>query len=443
MSPELALAGGEPVRTEPFATGYDATTRSNIDEAEIDALSEVCRSQRLSGFVADSSEAFFGGPQVRSLEAEWSDHFDVEHCIAVNSWTSGLFACLGAADLPPGTEVIAPPITMSATAAAVLGNNCVPVFADVDDSTANLDPSSVRNNVSDMTGAIVAVHLFGYPADMEPLQEVATEEDLILIEDAAQAIGATYRGEYAGTIGDIGGFSLNVHKHIHTGEGGVIVTDDDELARRVQLIRNHGETVVGQREESALGELSFDYTDIVGQNYRMTELAAAVGREQLRKLPDLLDERVQRARELRSLLGEIEIVTPPPVRSHSTHSYYGFPLWYDPDIGGVELDVFVDALEAEGVPAGKYVEPLYNLPVYQEGNVHSNGQVYKGEVAGGAPVSYPENACPNAEHVYSDRLLVTDTIVPEMSSADVTDIARALEKLDANRDELRNIEYPN
>jgi dTDP-4-amino-4,6-dideoxygalactose transaminase len=442
MSSKLAILGGTPVREEPFATGYEATNRTNIDEAEIEAVTDVLRSQRLSGFVADSSEAFFGGPKVREFERACAEYFDVEYCVAVNSWTSGLFACVGACGFPPGSEIIVPPITMSATASAILGNDCIPVFADVEEDTANIDPDSVRDKVTDDTEAILPVHIFGYPAEMEQLQAIADEEDLVIIEDAAQAVGATYDGEYAGTIGDIGGISLNVHKHIHAGEGGVIMTDDERLARRAQLIRNHGETVVSDLEGSALGELDFEYTDIVGQNYRMTELVAAVGVEQLRKLPDLRWKRVERAELLRSELASVEIVSCPPVRENSTHSYYGFPLWYDPDIGGVDLAVFLAALEAEGVPASKYVEPLYNLPVYQEGNVHDNGQVATGPVNGGRAVEYPADSCPTAERLYADRLLVTDTVVPETTEGDVCDIAAAFAKLDANRDVLADVSLP-
>ena len=437
MSEDLAILGGTPAREEPFVTGYEPTTRSNIGQTEVDAVAEVLLSQRLSGFLAGPSEQFFGGPKIKELEAACEDYFDVEYCVAVNSWTSGLFACVGAGDFEPGSEVIVPPITMSATASAVLENDCVPVFADVDPETANIDPASVREQVTDRTGAILAVHIFGYPAEMDALQEVADDEGLVLIEDAAQAIGATYDGEYAGTIGDIGGISFNIHKHIHTGEGGIVMTDDEELARRAQLLRNHAETVVDKLEGTALGELDFDYTDIVGGNYRMTEMAAAVGVEQLEKLPELRAKRVERAESLRSKLASIDIVSPGPVRENSTHSYYGFPLWYDPKVGGVDLDVFLEALEAEGVPASKYIEPLYNLPVYQEGNVHENGQVSSAPIPGADPVEYSEDTCPVAERLYDERLLITDTVMPEMTEADVQDLADAFAKLDANRASLR------
>jgi len=272
---------------------------------------------------------------------------------------------------------------------------------------------------------------------MDELLALAEEHDLLLIEDAAQAIGATYGGEYVGTMGDIGGFSLNVHKHIQSGEGGIITTDDDELAQRARLVRNHAETVVGDLEGSHIGELDFDAADLLGQNYRMTELAAAVAREQLRKFPDLLERRIERADLLRSLLEDVSIVCPGPIRAGSTHSYYGFPLWYDPSVGGVELEVFIEALEAEGIPASQYVDPLYNLPVYQRGNVHSNGLVHDGEVAGAEPVEYPKQLCPVAEELRNERLIWMDTVVPESSRADIEDVADAIRKLESNTDQLR------
>lgn len=433
----LALLGGDPVRSTEPVVGHDPTQRSNFNEAEIEAVTKVLESGRLSGFVAGPSEEFYGGPKVRELEDAWSKQFEVEHAIAVNSWTSGLFAAVAAADLAPGDEVIVPPLTMSATATAVLGNNAVPKFADVREETANIDPDAVEECITDRTEAILVVHLFGYPAEMDELLSIADEHDLLVIEDAAQAIGATYNGEHVGTIGDIGGFSLNVHKHIHTGEGGIITTDDDELAMRARLVRNHAETVVGNLEGSHLGELDFDATDMTGQNYRMTELAAAVGREQLRKFPELLADRVERADLLRSLLEDIDIVQPSPIREGSTHSYYGFPLWYDPVVGGVDLEVFVNALNAEGIPATQYVDPLYTLPVYQEGHVHSNGLVHDGDVAGADPVEYPESLCPVAEELSAERLIWLDTIVPENAPSDIRDVAEAIRKIERNVDQLR------
>jgi dTDP-4-amino-4,6-dideoxygalactose transaminase len=433
----LALLGGGSVRTEEPIVGYDPTRRSNFDEAEIEAVTEVLEGGRLSGFVAGPSEEFYGGPKLRELEAAWSEYFDVDHAIAVNSWTSGLFASVAAADLSPGDEVIVPPLTMSATATAVLGNNAVPVFADVNSETANIDPDAVRECITDQTEAILLVHLFGYPAEMDELVAIADEHDLLLIEDAAQAIGATYNGEYVGTIGDIGGFSLNVHKHIQSGEGGIITTDDDELAQRARLVRNHAEAVVGDIDGSYVGELPFDADSMIGQNYRMTELAAAVGREQLRKLPTLLERRIERADQLRSLLQNVRIVSPGPIREGSTHSYYGFPLWYDPSVGGVPLEIFIEALNAEGIPAGQYVEPLYKLPVYQKGNVHSNGLVHDGNVAGATPVTYSETLCPVAEKLHSEQLIWMDTVVPEASESDIRDVATAIEKIERNADQLR------
>lgn len=436
MSTDLALFGGEPVRTDPFVVGYDPTTRQNIGEAEVEAVSEVLRSQKLSGFVAGSSEAFFGGEKVRELETVFERRYGVEHAIAVNSWTSGLFAAVAAADLEPGSEVIVPPITMSASASAILDNDCVPVFADVDPETANLDPDAVREAITPETGAIMVVHIFGYPARMDELVEIADEHDLLLIEDAAQGVDSTYDGEFVGTIGDIGGFSLNVHKHVHSGEGGIVVTDDDELAQRVELVRNHGETVVSDLEGSAVGELSFDYTDIVGQNYRMTEPIAAVGVEQMAKLDDLVERRRQSARRLRDALEDSRLVTPTPVRPDSTHSYYGFPMLYDETETEVPLPRFIEAVSAEGVPVDQYVEPLYTLPVYREGNVHENGQVYSGDLSGVDTVDYSGSLCPVAERLYGRRLFITDTIMPDTTPEDVDDIARAIDKVEQNLDAL-------
>ncbi|MDR9431917.1 MAG: DegT/DnrJ/EryC1/StrS family aminotransferase [Natronomonas sp.] len=436
MTSKPVLLGGEPVRTDPFVVGYDPTTRDLIGEEEIEAVTDVLRSQRLSGFLADSSEAFFGGPKVQELETAWADHFDTEHCVAVNSATSGLFAAVGAADVGPGDEVIVPPLTMSASATAILGHNGVPVFADVESETANVDPDSIRERVTDRTKAIVVVHLFGYPAAMDEILEIAEANDLIVIEDAAQSIGATYDGQYTGTIGDLGVFSLNVHKHIQTGEGGIVATDDRQLARRVQLIRNHGEAVVGSLDDDVLGPLDFPYEHVIGGNYRMTEVEAAIAREQLKKLPGLLEDRVRNAERLTDELASVTCVTTPSTRSGSTHSYYVYPLLFDPKALSVDLDVFVRALDAEGIPASRYVEPLYLLPVYQNARAYGDTPCpfecpwYDGEV------SYERGICPTAERLSSEELLVMDAVMPTTTTADLRDIRDAITKIEAHDDEL-------
>ena len=293
---QLAVNGGTPVRTKLFPA------YNTIGDAEKAAALRVLESGNLSQFLGAWHKDFFGGPEVRAFEANWCEAFDCKHSISVNSNTSGLTTAIGACCIQPGDEVIVSPYTMSASALAPILYGGVPVFADIDDENFGLCPKSVASRITPRTKAILVVHLFGNPAKMDELMEIARRHNLKVIEDCAQAPLAEYKGRKVGTIGDLGVFSLNYHKHIHTGEGGVITTNDDFLAERCQLIRNHGEVTAENKGVT-------DFTNTYGQNYRLTEIQAAIGVEQLKKLPALLNERLRNAEFLRNKLGGLDGIT--------------------------------------------------------------------------------------------------------------------------------------
>ena len=275
----LAINGGKPVRTKPFPA-YRV-----IGKEEERAVIIVLRSGVLSRYLGAWHEDFYGGEEVRAFEKEWAKYFGVKHAIACNSASTALQMAVGAAGIGPGDEVIVSPYSMTISATAPLFYGAIPVFADVEKDYFCLDPKSVEERISKKTKAIIAVDIFGQPYDADKINKIAKKHGLIVIEDCAQAPGAKYGGKFAGTLGDIGVYSLNYHKHIHTGEGGVMVTNDDVLAERARLIRNHAESVVGPKGEKNL-------VNMLGSNYRMTELAAAIGRAQLKKLKGLVDKRV-------------------------------------------------------------------------------------------------------------------------------------------------------
>ena len=227
---QLALFGGPKTIVQSFRP-YNP-----IGVEEVDAAKQVIESGVLSQFLACWHDDFYGGPKVREFENAWASYFGVKHAVTVNSWTSGLIAAVGAIGIEPGDEVIVSPWTMSASATAILQWNAIPVFADIEPNTFCLDPVSVEDNITSRTKAIMAVDIFGHSADMDYLNRIADKYNLKVISDTAQSPGALYKGRHAGTLADIGGFSLNYHKHIHTGEGGVLVTDDSNLAERLQLI---------------------------------------------------------------------------------------------------------------------------------------------------------------------------------------------------------------
>jgi perosamine synthetase len=422
---KLAMHGGAAVRTKPFPA------YSTIGQEEKDAVAAVLDGGVLSGFLGTWSPAFLGGKTVRKLESDWQKYFGVKHAVSMNSATSALYAAVGASGAGPGDEVIVSPYTMTASASAALVNGAIPVFADIDEETFCITPETVRRCLSPYTKAIVVVDLLGHPADMDGIMEIAREHNLIVIEDAAQAYGSTYQGRPAGTLADIGVFSLNYHKTIHTGEGGIAVTDDDRLADRLQLIRNHAEVVVG-------GKGTDDIVNLVGQNYRMTEIEAAIGIEQLKKLPKLHPPRVAAADFLTQHLSSLDGLTPPRVKGGVVHGYYLYAIRVDEKKLGVPRDTIVAALNAEGIPmTGGYTRPLYLEPLYQKRIAFGKDGFpftysgYKGSV------SYERGICPVTERMFEHELMVTNVCHASIGEDDLTDVVEAFRKVWDNLDALR------
>lgn len=424
---KLAIHGGKPVRTKLFPA-YKI-----IGEKEKVAVQRVMDTGILSRYLGCWDQDFYGGPEVQAFENEWAKYFGVKHAIAVNSCTSGLYCAVGASEIGPGDEVIVSPYTMSASATSALIFNAVPVFADIEPDNFCLDPASVESKITERTKAIIVVDIFGQPYDADVINEIAEKHSLIVIEDCAQAPYAKYKGKWAGTLGDIGVYSLNYHKHIHTGEGGVVVTDNDDLAERVRLIRNHAEAVVGDKGTTNL-------VNMVGFNFRMNEIEAAIGRVQLEKLENLVTERISNAQYLAKELGSFEGFTPPAVRDGCSHVYYVQCFKYDEDIIGVSRDKFIDAVraelpatelrEAEGVQlSGGYVKPLYLEPMYQNLIAYgSKGCPFKCPMYEGVP-EYGKGLCPITERMHEKELFGHEFMRPPMTKDDLDDVVRAFEKV--------------
>lgn len=426
--PALAINGGTPVRSRPLPS------YGTIGDEEKRAVMDVLDSGVLSQFQGDFGPNFLGGPKVRELEQAWRTRLGTRHAVTMNSATSALYAAIGALGISPGDEVIVSPYTMSASATCALVYHAIPVFADVDPDTFCLQPEAIRKLITPRTKAIVIVHLFGHAAEMDAIGQIAREHGLRVVEDAAQAPGGRYRGRPLGTLGDIGVFSLNYHKHIHTGEGGVAVTADGELARRLQLIRNHAEAAVG-----AMGVE--DLVNMVGWNYRMTELEAAIGIEQLKKLDDLLARRVALAGELTRRLSGVPGLTPPAVAPGVDHAYYLYALKYDAGAVGVPRARFIEAVRAEGVPlVGGYVRPLYLEPLYQRRIAFGpDGCPFTCEHSRGSRIDYRKGLCPVAERLYEEELMFTSACHAGLSEADIGDVADAFVKVIEHRRELAQV----
>lgn len=421
---DLALLGGTPVNPDPLPP------YNSIGEEEKIAVMEVLESGQLSGFAAQPNEEFYGGKYIRALEEDFCKKFGSRHAIAVNSATSGLHAAVSAMRVGPGDEVIVPPYTMTASATAVLFTGALPVFADIDDEIFCIDPRSVEDRITPRTKGIMAVNLYGHPAPLRQLREIADTHGLFLIEDNAQAPLATLDGQFAGTIGDSGIFSLNRHKTMQCGEGGVVVTDDDDIALRCQLMRNHGEVLV-----EALGVS--DITNTIGLNYRMANIEAVIARCQLAKLEALTEPRVRLADRLRHGLSELPGITPPIVRDNCTHVYYFFTMKYDADVTGLPRDLFARAVAAEGYQiAAGYVKPLYLEPIYQQQVCFGpNGAPFVGHPHN-EPVDYGPGICPVVERLQNQDLMWTNIIYPPLTEAHMDGFVEACAKVLNNKDAL-------
>jgi perosamine synthetase len=416
ISKDLAIHGGPKAIKGPFKR------YNSIGAEEIEAAKKVIESGVLSQFLGVWHDDFYGGPKVREFESACAEYFGVKHAVTVNSWTSGLIAAVGAIGIEPGDEVIVSPWTMSASATAILHWNAIPVFADIEMETFNLDPKSVEANITPQTKAIMAIDIFGHSADMDALMAIAEKHGLKVISDTAQAPGAIYKGKYAGTLAHVGGYSLNYHKHIHTGEGGVIVTNDDEIAERLQLIRNHAEVVVGAKGVDNL-------SNMVGYNFRLGEIECAIGVEQLKKLDHLIASRQYLANRLTEGLSKLRGLRPPVVVKDCTHVYYTYPILLDSSEIGVDSKLLHEALQAEGVPVGNKYQNLHLLPMYQKKIAYgSRGFPWKSDICK-REVDYSKGICPVAEALNESNFLILGLCTFEYTDEDIDSIISAFFKV--------------
>lgn len=425
MNDKLALFGGQATIIKPFKH-YNP-----IGIEEVDAAKEVIESGVLSQFIGAWHPDFLGGPKVKEFEAQCASYFGVKHAITVNSWTSGLIAAVGAIGIQPGDEVIVTPWTMCASATAILHWNAIPVFADIDPTTFCLDPESVEACITPYTKAIMAVDIFGQSADMDALMAIAKRHGLKVISDTAQSPGAKYKEKYAGTLADVGGFSLNYHKHIHTGEGGVLVTNDDEIAKRLQLIRNHAEAVVD-------GMGMTDLTNMVGYNFRLGEIECAMGITQLKKLHNFVAKREHIAKLLNNKLAGLRGLSTPLLTTGCTHAYYMYGMVLDTSTLGLKREIILNALNAEGVTGlSNGYQNIHLLPIFQKKVAYgSSGFPWTSDICH-RDVSYAKGICPVAEKLHDETYLGFAMCLHDLSDADVNLIAQAFYKVWGQLDQLK------
>jgi perosamine synthetase len=359
-----------------------------ITDEEVEAIVNVLR----SGFLAQGSEVY-------AFEREFAEYIDVKHSIAVSNGTVALDLALKAAGISEGDEVITTPFTFIATANAILYQRARAVFADIDPKTYNLDPNSVLEAITPKTKAIIPVHLYGQPANLKTLKEIADDYKLILIEDCAQAHGATFMGRKVGSFGDLAIFSFYSTKNMTTGEGGMIVTNDDKMAEKIRILRDQGQIS------------RYVHTEL-GFNYRMTNIQAAIGRVQLKKLDIMNEKRIKNAKYLTDSLSNIKgIITSytEPMVKHVFHQYVirvmeDYPL---------KRDQLAEELKRRGVEtAVHYPKPVHHQPLYRR-------------------LGYKESICPNA--IKASQTVLSLPIHPLLTEEDLEYIVSVITLLAENK----------
>jgi dTDP-4-amino-4,6-dideoxygalactose transaminase len=406
------------IRTKPFPP-YNP-----IGEEEQLAVEAVLKSGILSDFIGRNGEKFLGGKYVRGFERKWADYHNVKHAISFNSATSALIAAVGASGIMPGDEVVVIAYSMCISATAPLYYDAIPVFADIEPDYYCMDPKSLESKISSRTKAVLTVDLFGQSTDMELVNEIARKHDLKVICDSSHAPGCEYNGGFAGTFGNIGIYSLNQHKIIHCGEGGIAVTNDDDLALRLQLIRNHGEAVVGGFKYDNL-------SNMLGGNFRLPEIEAAIAIEQLKKLPVLIRQRIELAEYLTENLYKMPFLSTPKVRNNSKHVYYLYPIKYHEEETGISRENYIKNINDLGIPlylfAAGYIKPLYLEPIFSAREKFKRGYPYSLLPVNERPI-YQRGLCQVTERLYDKELFVTSYNYPPLAKQDMDDIIAAFEK---------------
>jgi perosamine synthetase len=315
----------------------------DIQADDIELVARVLRSNRLSI-----------GPFIEELEHNFADYIGTKYAVAVTNGTSGLHLCIRAAGVAEGDEVITTPFSFIASANCVLYERATPLFVDIDEASLNLDPALVERAVSSRTRAVLPVHIFGQPCAMDELQAACSSRNLVLIEDACEAVGAVYKGRKVGTFGKAAVFSFYPNKAMTLGEGAVVTTDDPHWAELLQSLRNQG------RSDGGTGYSS----DRLGYNYRLDEMSAALGVAQLSRLDRLLAQRQAVAARYGEMLRHVPGVTVKRALASTTRvSWFVFAIHLDPRI---DRDQVIEHLEARGIPSRAYFTPIHLEPYYRE-----------------------------------------------------------------------------
>jgi perosamine synthetase len=387
----LTICGGRPVRKTLMPYGHQ-----QIDDEDINAVIEALRSDWITT-----------GPKVAEFEEAFAAYVGSKYAVSFSSGTAALHGASFAAELGPGDEAITTPMTFCATANCVLYQGARPVFADVCKDTLNIDPDEVKRHITQYTKVVLPVDYAGHPADLQSILELASSHGLVVIEDACHALGAEYRGRRLGSISHMTVFSFHPVKHITTGEGGMVTTDDADFARRLRMFRNHG-IDSDARQRQAEGQWYYQMVAL-GYNYRLTDIGCALGISQLRKLGPNLDHRREIARRYTGVFQEIPGVVTPTVRPGVNPAWHLYPIRLDRSKLRVDRSEIFSALRAEGLGVNVHYIPVHLHSYYRENFGYRGGEY------------------PVAEGVYQE--LISLPIFHGMSEQDVEDVIEAVNKV--------------
>ena len=404
MKDQLAIHGGPKVKNSPFGSGQ----RFGIEEAK--ELMEALQQNTLF---------YHFGNKVKQFLSDFNHIYGVRYSVAASSGTAAIHIALGAAGVTVGDEIITSPITDQGTLVGILYQNAIPVFADLDPHTYNMDPASVESRITIRTKAIVVVHLAGNPCDMDAIMDIAERHHLKVIEDCAQSYMTRYKGRLAGTIGDYGCFSRNDFKHISTGDGGMVTVNS---GKEEDYHRAHA---FADKNYRRFGSNVARDIRTIAPNYRMTELQGAVGIAQLKKLGWICGQRTEYGNRISAGIEGISGIAPHRVEKGNTGTFWFYMLRVNEEELGCSRNEFTAALAAEGIScsAGYIPDVVYMLPLFQERSAYP-GSLFPFDITG---ITYERGLCPNAEEILKTAVRIN--VNEHYTEMDIDDIIRAVRKV--------------
>lgn len=374
----LAIHGGNPVKTTPFHT------EPRFGKEELKQVEEALNQNTLF---------YWRGTKVKELNRKFAELYGTKYCVATSSGTAAIHTALGAVGVTAGDEVITSPVTDMGSIIGIIYQNAIPVFADIDPYTYNMSPEAIEACITDKTKAIIVVHLMGNAADMDRIMEIAKRHNVAVIEDCAQAYMTYYKGRLAGTIGDIGCFSLNDFKHISAGDGGLCITNDENLYKRAWKFSD--------KNYSRTGEDVGRTIPYIAPNYRMSELVGAVGIAQVDKVVSICKRRNRIGEKITAAIKDLPGIYPPAVYGDSKSSYFAYLFRLNEAELGADVKTFIQALKAEGIPCYKgYIDScVYEYDMFKNKTGFEGTHAPFDSPNYGREIEYKTGMCPIAEEV--------------------------------------------